>query len=459
MPRTLPDNREIFTLFEIVTSINETIQKRYTKSFWVETQVTKWKFFSSGHCYPEFYQRDGDHLIAKMEAVLWKSDYNRIMEHWAPKNINPFKDGSVIYAYCRMQFDGAHGVSLRIFDIEIFDENDFVKERKATLKRLVSDGVYKNNINLRLPSLIQNIAVITSKTGKGWLDFKDILSNNPYRLKYKITVFEALTVGEKAVDSITEAMELISAGGERYDAVLIIRAGGGEITLQAYNNYKLAKKIAECKLPVLTGIGHANNQTAVDQVACKSFITPSDLASFLLETDRNAVLKFSEVIRKIVSCYEELYSIYAQGFDNERALLYMRIEKLLPAIKHSYELRCRDLVYFAQNVVTAAQNRIEQIYEKIKNENNNFIIRRHNQCKIVIEQIVSTSKEILKRNEDEQYQKELIINRNDVNNMFAKGLVAIKNNGGYVKNLSTLKTGDTITIAGVDGLEISANII
>src|SRR5690625_5979700 len=44
------------------------------------------------------------------------------------------------------------------------------------------------------------------------------------------------------------------------DVVTIIRGGGGEVGLASYNNYKLARAVAEFPIPVLTGIGHATNE-------------------------------------------------------------------------------------------------------------------------------------------------------------------------------------------------------
>src|SRR5690606_31360271 len=68
-----------------------------------------------------------------------------------------------------------------------------------------------------------------------------------------------------------------------FDAVAMIRGGGGDIGLTCYNNYKLAKELALFPLPILTGIGHATNETVSEMVAFKNAITPSELADFLIQ--------------------------------------------------------------------------------------------------------------------------------------------------------------------------------
>src|SRR5690606_14823141 len=78
-------------------------------------------------------------------------------------------------------------------------------------------------------------------------------------------------------------LAIIADRAEAYDAVAIIRGGGGEVGLSSYNNYALAKSIAIFPLPVLTGIGHSTNETVSEMVAYKNAITPSELADFLIQ--------------------------------------------------------------------------------------------------------------------------------------------------------------------------------
>jgi len=96
-------------------------------------------------------------------------------------------------------------------------------------------------------------------------------------------LFPALLQGDNAISSIGEQLHKIARVKDHFDAVLIIRGGGGDIGLQAYNNYDLARNIAVSPIPVLTGIGHASNRTVSDMVAYKDVITPTDLAYYIVE--------------------------------------------------------------------------------------------------------------------------------------------------------------------------------
>jgi exodeoxyribonuclease VII large subunit len=61
-----------------------------------------------------------------------------------------------------------------------------------------------------------------------------------------------------------------------------MRGGGGDIGLNAYDNYELAAAVATFPLPVITGIGHSTNETVVEMVAWKNMITPTETAYFLM---------------------------------------------------------------------------------------------------------------------------------------------------------------------------------
>ncbi len=72
-----------------------------------------------------------------------------------------------------------------------------------------------------------------------------------------------------------------------FDVVAIVRGGGGDVGLSVYNNYELARAIALFPIPVITGIGHATNDTVVEMVAHANAITPTKIAEYLIQRFHN----------------------------------------------------------------------------------------------------------------------------------------------------------------------------
>jgi len=127
----------------------------------------------------------------------------------------------------------------------------------------------------------------------------NILENNPWGYAFSCFLFPALLQGDKAVDSITGQLRAISRVAEHFDAIVIIRGGGGEVGLNCYDSYLLAKEVAMCPLPVITGIGHSTNETVVEMVAGHNKITPTDVAYFLIQYFHNFSSRLEESKSKI----------------------------------------------------------------------------------------------------------------------------------------------------------------
>ena len=123
------------------------------------------------------------------------------------------------------------------------------------------------NHELELPVLCQKIAVISSETAAGYGDFIDQLTRNAYGYKFYYKLFPAVMQGEEAEKSIIRAFDRIYQYESFFDAVVIIRGGGSQADLSCFNSYWLAYHITQFPIPILTGIGHEQDDSVADLVA------------------------------------------------------------------------------------------------------------------------------------------------------------------------------------------------
>jgi exodeoxyribonuclease VII large subunit len=177
-----------------------------------------------------------------------------------------------------------------------FTLGDLELEKSESIRKLKEEGIFDQNKQLSLPLLPMRVAVISVETSKGYADFKKTLEDNPFRFRFFLRLYPALLQGEKAVPSIRSQLDRIKHIAHHFDAVAIIRGGGGEVGLSCYNHYDLAKSIADFPLPVLTGIGHATNITVSEMVSHTYGITPTAVAEVLLNKARD----FAEKLRRCV---------------------------------------------------------------------------------------------------------------------------------------------------------------
>ena len=295
------DNKIIFTLKEVTESIQKTLTQRYSSIFWVKAEMNKLNYYNhSGHCYPELIEKIESKLVAQIKSILWKDDYENINLNFIKVLKEPLKDGIKILFAARITFDPVYGLALRIVDIDpTFTLGDLEKEKQETIDRLKKENLFEKNKQTLMPLLPQRIAIISVQTSKGYADFIKVIDQNPWSYKFFYLLFPSLLQGEKAVASIILQLDRIRKVIAHFDVVAIIRGGGGDVGLSCYNNYELSKAIATFPLPVLTGIGHATNQTVAEMTAYQNAITPTKLAEFLIQKFHNFAVPLKESLNML----------------------------------------------------------------------------------------------------------------------------------------------------------------
>ncbi len=312
----LMDNKTVFTLLEVSRSIQKTIAERYKSLYWIKAEMNKLNHYShSGHCYPELLEKKEGKVVAEMRSILWKMDYQRINRQFLEVLGEPLREGITMLFQAGISYDPLYGFSLKIVDIDpTFVLGELEKEKRESIKKLTEEGVFDANKRLPFPLIPKRLAIISVETSKGLSDFFKIINGNPWGYKIECTLFPALLQGDKSISSIIKQLEVIANKLEDFDAVAIIRGGGGDVGLSSYNNYFLSKAIAIFPIPVLSGIGHSTNETVSEMVAYKNAITPSELADFLLQ-------KFHNFAIPVDNAQERMLRAVRRNFEEENLKL------------------------------------------------------------------------------------------------------------------------------------------
>lgn len=275
----------VFSLKEVAESIKRTLQTRYTSAFWVRAEMNRLNFYRhSGHCYPDLVQKSEGSVIAQIRAVMWSSDYQRINRNFVQTTGEPLREGITMLFRASIQFDANHGLSLQIHDIDpVYALGELEREKLETIQKLKVERLFGLNAQKSLPLLVKRLAIVSVSTSKGLADFEQVLRESKSGYQVDLMLFPSLLQGEKAALQIERQLECIASVAHHFDAVAIIRGGGSDVGLTAFNDFRLASAICRFPLPVLTGIGHATNLTVVEMVAHTHAITPTKLAEIILQ--------------------------------------------------------------------------------------------------------------------------------------------------------------------------------
>lgn len=329
--------KQIFSLKQVVQSIQRTLEDRYTSTYWVKAEMHKMNRYPSGHAFPELVQKEDGKIVAQITGTIWKQQLERINESFIQVVKEPLQDGKTLLLLTKINFHPTFGLTLQILDIDpSFSLGELQREREETLKKLESLSLINTNQSKAFPLLPKRIAVISGDASKGLSDFYQILHTNPYNYLFETTLFEAYVQGDLAVHSIQQALAEIERKKDHFDIVVLVRGGGVEVGMTCYNNFELCKAIATFPLPVLTGIGHSTNLTVAELIAFRNAITPTQLAEFLVLTFREFELDLSEMQAEISILSERYLAQKRLLLLSEANNLHQDVNKRLQAAKERF---------------------------------------------------------------------------------------------------------------------------
>ena len=442
------EEKQIFTLLQVTKSIQRTISKRYRRAYWIKAEMIKLNHYShSGHCYPDIVEKVNGKVVAQMRCLLWKDDFFKINNKFKTILKEPLKDGIKILFLAHINFNPQYGFSLQIIDIDpSFSLGDLEQEKQKTLNQLRQEGIYQKNKSLSLPLLPKRIAIISVETSKGYADFLKVIeaSHNEKAYQFFCMLFPSLLQGDKAVSSLINQLNRIRNVKQHFDVVAIIRGGGGDVGLSCYNDYNLAKTIAEFPIPVLSGIGHSTNETVAEMVSFENAITPSKLAEFLLQKFNDFAEPIQKAEEKITDKSLRLVNEEKSKFLSEVKLLQSVTRQVLGKKQNEVSQQANSLIKQSQFNLTNNKNTIKIISENIKKQTYQF-------CTTERQNIKQFTLNLKKESVAQLKQSRLIlssVNQNLNNlrpeNVLKRGFSITHFKGKSVKETNQLKRGDVL---------------
>lgn len=293
--------RRIFPLSRLTMAVEKVVRENCSNRVWVKAEIVKLnRYVQKGHCFPDLVEKRNGRIVAEIRGNIWKTNFEMISRKFREVLNEDLKDDMTVVIEGMITYHSIHGLALNILDIDPeYTLGELARQKTETIKKLKREGIFEANKQTNLPQLPKTLAVISADNSKGYQDFMSVIGQNIWNFKFHTQLFPAILQGENAVMTISEQLHRIRKHTDLFDAVLIIRGGGGEVGLSCYDNYNLAKEISTFPLPVLTGIGHSTNETVSELVSHRNFITPTKVGEFLLQEFWSFSAPLQEGVEKI----------------------------------------------------------------------------------------------------------------------------------------------------------------
>ncbi|HZV71452.1 MAG TPA: exodeoxyribonuclease VII large subunit [Saprospiraceae bacterium] len=288
-------NPSAYSLLELNQYIRRVISLNFDEPVWIECEIGQ-ASLSRGHWYLDLIQKEDNVIAAQCQAAMWANVYAYLKRKSPIPPEEILKQGMAVKLKVNVDYHERYGLKLIIEDIDSsFTIGVLEMQRQAILKTIKERNLVRKNAETHLPSVVQRLAIISSDRAAGWKDFVRHLEDNQYGYDISISLFEAAMQGQQVESEILDCLGKIEKKKDHFDAVAIIRGGGGRTDLAAFDNLLLAIRIAEFPIPVLIGIGHEIDQSVLDLVAFRSLKTPTAVADFVIEHNAAFESRLDEV--------------------------------------------------------------------------------------------------------------------------------------------------------------------
>jgi len=249
-----------------VSALNGAVARLLERSFpltWIGGEVSNFTRASSGHWY--FTLKDD---AAQVRAVMFRGRAQ--YAGFTPREGDKVEVRALVTLY------GARGdYQINVEAIRRAGVGALFEAFLRLKEKLEAQGLFDPARKRAPPMFARTVGIVTSLQAAA---LRDVLSALKRRAPHvRVILYPTPVQGQLAAEKIAEAINLASRRAE-CDVLLVCRGGGSIEDLWSFNDEGVARAIAACAMPVISGIGHETDFTIADFSADVRAATPTAAA-------------------------------------------------------------------------------------------------------------------------------------------------------------------------------------
>ena len=307
-------NKNIYSVGQVNSYIkNMFAQDFMLRSISVKGEISNCKYHTSGHIY--FTIKDASGTIS---AVMFAGNRRGL-------SFNMKEGDKVIVTGSIEVYERAGNYQLYARQIELDGAGNLYLEFEKLKNELEEMGYFASEYKIPIPKYAKKIGIVTAPTGAAIQDIRNISGRrNPY---VQLILYPALVQGDGAAESIVNGIHALEQ--QQVDVIIVGRGGGSIEDLWAFNEKIVAQAIFNCRIPIISAVGHETDWTIADFVADMRAPTPSAAAEIAVYDYRLVNDKLKEYNRRISNCLSNKAELYRQRLGSYR----VKLEYLSPQRK------------------------------------------------------------------------------------------------------------------------------
>ncbi|MCE7901380.1 MAG: exodeoxyribonuclease VII large subunit [Gammaproteobacteria bacterium PRO9] len=277
--------KQVLTVSQLNRMVRQLLEQDLAV-LWVEGEVSNLARPASGHLY--FSLKDDR---AQIRCALFRG---------RGRNAEiPVANGHQVLVRGRVSLYEPRGDYQLIVDhLEPAGEGLLRRRLEELKQRLAAEGLFDTGRKQALPPLPRRIGVITSPSGAAIRDVLHILKRRFPAIP--VILYPVQVQGEQAKFDVVEALATATRRAE-CDVLIVARGGGSLEDLWAFNEEMVARAIAACPIPIVSGVGHEVDVTIADLVADVRAPTPSGAAELVVPDGRDWLRRVEKLEQNLVA--------------------------------------------------------------------------------------------------------------------------------------------------------------
>jgi exodeoxyribonuclease VII large subunit len=275
----------VYSVSQVLAGLKGLLQDRVGR-LWVSGEVSNLRVPASGHAY--FTLKDD---AGQLRAVLFRGAARRLV-------FDP-EDGLEVLAYGELTVYEPRGdLQLIVQELEPRGRGALQLAFEQLRARLEGEGLFDAERKQELPAWPRVVGVVTSS---GAAALRDVVHVVERRFPAQPLLLASSRVqGAGAEDELAAALQALDAQPD-VEVILLVRGGGSLEDLQPFNTERLARAIAACATPVVSGVGHEVDVTIADLAADVRAATPSAAAAAALPDRERVAIRLDRDARRLVT--------------------------------------------------------------------------------------------------------------------------------------------------------------
>jgi exodeoxyribonuclease VII large subunit len=326
-----------------VSDLNRSVRELLEGSIpltWVGGEISNLTRAASGHWY--FSLKDAK---AQVRCVMFRSR-NAYLD-WQPKEGDQVEARALVSLYeARGEFQLTIEALRRAGLGALFEAYERLKAK------LQQEGLFDATRKRPLPEHPRQIGIVTSPDAAA---LRDVITTLRRRMPgLPIVLYPTPVQGKGAAQLIAQAIHTASERNE-CDVLIVCRGGGSIEDLWQFNEEIVARAIADCPMPVVSGVGHETDFSIADFVADVRAPTPTAAAEMVSHDRSILVAQLNQLGRRLMRQMNHALAERMQKVDYLSRCLVHPGEKIRQQGELLAQLRTR-LYHGMQRSLNKAQN-------------------------------------------------------------------------------------------------------